>query len=45
MWNLRNKTEDHRGKEERKKKDEVNHKRLLITGNKLRFAGGEGMGG
>ena len=47
MWNLRNKTEDHRGREgklngksserERKKK----HERLLTVRNKLRVVEGE----
>ena len=43
MWNLRNKTEDHRGSEGKIKQDETretNHKRLIIIGNKLRVAGG-----
>ena len=48
LWNLINKTEDHRGKEEKinktKSERETNHKRLLIIGNKLRVAGGEGVG-
>ena len=47
MWNLRNKTEDHRGERKKKKNKtkserEVNHKRLLIIGNKLRVDGGGG---
>ena len=44
MWNLRIKTEDHRGGKEKIKQDEIretNHKRLLIIGNKLRVTGGE----
>ena len=45
MWNLRNKTEDHRGREEKISERESNHKKFLIIGNKLRFAGGEGLGG
>ena len=48
MWNLRNKTEDHRGRERKIKQDEIreeiNHKKLLTTGDKLRVAGGEGVG-
>lgn len=42
---LRNKTEEHRGREEKiktKSERETNHKRLLIIGNKLRVPGGEG---
>ena len=43
MRNLRNKTEDHRGREEKIKQDkirgETNHKRLLIIGKSLRNAG------
>ena len=52
MWNLRNKTEEHREREGKIKQDktipewETNHKRLLILGNKLRVARGEeGSGG
>ena len=49
MWNLRNKTEDHGGREGKtnkiKSERETNHKRLLIIGNKLKVAGGEGGGG
>ena len=50
MWNLRNKAEeDHRGREEKMKQDKTRegdkHKRLLIIGNKLRVAGGEGGSG
>ena len=49
MWNLRNKTEDHSRREEKIKQDKARegnkHKRLLILGNKLRVAGGEGVGG
>ena len=48
MRNLRNKTEDHRGIEGKMKQEETreedNHKRLSISGNKLRVAGGEGRG-
>ena len=50
MWNLRNKTEDQRGREGKNKtksERKTNHKRLLTIGNKLRVAGGkkgEGMG-
>ena len=49
MWNLRHKAEDHRGIEEKRNKmkpeRKTNHKRLLITVNKVRVAGGEGGGG
>jgi len=49
MWNLRNKTEDHRGREGKIKQDEIREgkkpKSLLIIGNKLRIAEGEGGGG
>ena len=38
MWNIRNSTEDHRG---RGKKREANYKRLLTIENELRIAGGE----
>ena len=42
MWNLRNKTEEHRGRERKIKTErEASHKRFLITENKLRVAGGE----
>ena len=44
MWNLRNKTEDHKGREEKiktKSERETNRKRLFIIVNKLRVAGGE----
>lgn len=50
-WNLRNKTEDHRGREEKNKTRgqsdrKTNHKRLLIIGDKLRVTGREtGVGG
>ena len=43
MWNLRNRTDEHRGGE--KKGREANHKRLLTIENKLRIAGGVGSGG
>ena len=36
MWNLRNKTEEYRGRG--KKEREANHKKLLTTENKLRVA-------
>ena len=48
MWILRNKTEDHRGREEKNKtksEKETNHERLLIIGNKQRVAGGDEGGG
>ena len=42
MWNLRKKTEDHKGEKEKNiTKRETDHKRLLIIGNKLRVAGGK----
>ena len=37
MWNLRNKTDEHRGRE--KKGKETNHKSVLMIENKLRFDG------
>ena len=42
MWNLRKKTDEHRGREGNKIKTEreANHKRLLNTENKLRVARG-----
>ena len=42
MWNLRYKTDEHKGREAKKIKTgrETNHKRLLNTENKLRVAGG-----
>ena len=49
MWNIRNSTEDHRGREGKlngkKSERETNHKRLLTPGNKLRVAEGRRMGG
>ena len=39
MWNLSNKTDEHRGR--KKKERKANHKRLLTTENKLKVAGGE----
>ena len=51
MWNIRNRAEDHRGREGKlngkSSEREKNHERLLTIGNKLRVAGGEvdrGMG-
>ena len=49
MWNLRNLTEDHGGREGEKNSykqrgREANHKRLLRTKNKLRVDGGWGIG-
>ena len=46
MWNLRNLTEDHRGREGEKivSNREANHKRLLNTENKLSVDGGVGRG-
>ena len=47
-WNIRNSTEDHRGREGKlngkKSERETNHKRLLIIRNKLRVAGEEWLG-
>ena len=42
MWNLRNKTEDHRGKKGKRKKGEreISHNRFLTIENKLRVAVG-----
>ena len=40
-WNLRNKTDEHRRKEEKIKRErEANYKRLLNTENNLKVAGG-----
>ena len=48
MWNLKNTTDEYRGREGKIKTErEANHKRLLNTENKVRVAGGEvgrGMG-
>ena len=45
MWNLRNKTAEHKEREGKiKRKKEANHKRLLNTENTLRAAGGRGGG-
>ena len=48
MWNLRNETEDHGRREGKITEDETeretNHKRLLITENKLWVTGGGGSG-
>ena len=44
MQNLRNKTDEHKGREGKNKiktEREANHKRLLNTENKLRVAGRE----
>ena len=43
MWNLRNKTGEHKGKERKneiKSERETNYKRLLNKENKLRVVGG-----
>ena len=49
MWNIRNSTEDHRGREGKlngkSSEREKNRERTLTTGNKLRVAGGEASGG
>ena len=46
MWNLENKSDECRGKKEKRER-EAKHKRLLMIENKLRVAGGEvgGLGG
>ena len=46
MWNLRNTTGEHRGREGkiRKSEREANHKRLLNTENKPRVDGGRDKG-
>ena len=42
MWNLRNKTDEHKGREGKVKTErETKHKRLLNTENKLRVTGGQ----
>ena len=49
MWNIRNSTEGHRGREGKlngkKSERETNHERLLTIGNNLRVAGGARGGG
>ena len=44
VWNLRNKTDEHRGREGKNNRD-TNPKSILNTGNKVRVAGGEVGGG
>jgi len=48
MWNIRNSTEDHRGREGKlkgeKSKRETNHERLWTPGNNLRVSEGMGVG-
>ena len=47
MWNLRNETDEHRGKGRKNKMKiarETNHKRLLMLENKLRADGGRWVG-
>ena len=45
MWNLRNLTDEHRGREGKIKKErEANHKKFLNTENKLRVDG-DGLNG
>ena len=39
MWNLGNKTDEYMGREKREMGD-VNHRRLLMIGNRLRVDGG-----
>ena len=43
MWNLRNKTDEHRGREGKGER-QTNHKRLLMIENKLRVDGGRWVG-
>ena len=49
MWNMRNRAEDHWGREGKlngkSPEREKNHERLLTIGNKLRVAGGKVGGG
>ena len=44
IWNLRNKTDEHRGREGKKMKSqrETKHKRHLTLENKVKFAGEAG---
>ena len=48
MWNIRNSTEDHRGREGKlngkKSERETNHERLWTLGTKLRVTEGRGWG-
>ena len=48
MWNIRNSTEDHRGREGKlngkKSEGEINHERLWTLGTKLRVTEGRGWG-
>ena len=45
MWNIRNSTEDHKGRKRKLSgkslEKETNHEKLLTIGNKLRVAGGK----
>ena len=41
IWNLRNQTDEHRGRKRKKRETEANHKRLLTIENKLRVVVGE----
>ena len=41
MWNLRNKTSEHRGRRKKETEKETTHKRLLTIENKLRVYGGK----
>lgn len=49
MWNIRNRAEDHRGREEKlngkKSERETNHEGLWTLGNKLKVSEGRGLGG
>ena len=48
MWNIRNSTEEHKGREGKrngkKSEGETNHERLWTLGNKLRVTEGRGWG-
>ena len=43
MWNLRNKTDEHRGQEKSIEGNKPNHERLLMIENKLRVGEGRWM--
>ena len=40
LWNLRNKTDEHRRRGKKEREREANHKRPLVIENKLRGDGG-----
>ena len=44
MWNLRQKTDELRGKKERERERETNHRRFLMIENKLKVDGGRWVG-